>query len=77
MADDPTPIRTLEMDLASAMRMQPGDRSLVDGHVGHWLLEKRFESNQTSAWLSLRCSCGQVLGGEIPRRKFEAAEAPG
>lgn len=63
---DSTPIRRLEIDTATAMNMQPGDRIIVvDGHAGHFVVSKRFENSDAGAWVTIRCSCGAVLGGKI------------
>jgi hypothetical protein len=65
MGDGPTPIRVLEIDLATALRLRPADRVLVAGHEAHFVLATSLEGSQTSTWITISCSCGKTLGGEI------------
>jgi hypothetical protein len=65
MGDELTPIRVLEIDAATALRLRPRDRVPIAGHESHYVSQTTLNGSQTRTWLTIRCSCGEVIGGEI------------
>ena len=69
------PIRTIHGAAARwALEAKPGDP--VPEHPGHFVREYRLETDHAGIWVQIRCSCGEMFGGNLNGRGDSVYIAP-